>query len=417
MTLKLWKPLRSWRTAGMTALVAALVSGCSLIQGNGDKEVDTAQQMKTVRVENIVKQTVEDPVDVPAEVVSSVQLTVTSKTGGEVVEILKQRGDSVKQGEVIVKLNSPDLAQHLDEARQALSAAQDNLSNVKIDGASSRTSLQSQLNAAQQTYNKLRNDYDLGLGTKEQVDQARTDLLNVQSELSILNRQQTNVLSAAQTAVNQAKAGLQEAEEALDDQGVKAPTSGLLTEIPIVTGMSVAAGAEIGLIEKLDTVKIKASLSADGVNRVKGKKQLTYFTPDRKNKYTGDVSFLSDVLDPETKGFELNLAVSNTDMSLKPGMKVIVRLTDDSDLQGLAVPVQSILQEGDAAYIFVVSGDRVMKRKVELGRTYDLVQEVLSGIQENEQVVVSSVRGLKDQEQVQVQTQSVPEPLETVETP
>jgi HlyD family secretion protein len=88
-------------------------------------------------------------------------------------------------------------------------------------------------------------------------------------------------------------------------------------------------------------------------------------------------------------------------MSLQPGMKVRVQLTNEEEQVVVAIPTRAIFQEGDKTYVFVVKGDQVEKRRIELGRLNEPLQEVLSGVKEKELLVISGQTQLKNNEKVQ----------------
>jgi RND family efflux transporter MFP subunit len=116
----------------------------------------------------------------------------------------------------------------------------------------------------------------------------------------------------------------------------------------------------------------------------------------------GKVSYLADVMNSSTKAYALELEVPNPEKKLKPGTKAQILLTEEKDQNVVAVPTLSVVREGGDTFLFILNGDHVEKRKVELGRLNETYQEVLSGVKEGEQLVISGQHQLKDQEKVQV---------------
>lgn len=94
--------------------------------------------------------------------------------------------------------------------------------------------------------------------------------------------------------------------------------------------------------------------------------------------------------------------MANADRKLKPGMKAQVLLTDDNDQVVVTVPTLSVVREGSETFVFVLVGDTAEKRKVELGRLNETIQEIISGVKEGEQLIVSGQNQLKDKEKVQL---------------
>ncbi len=114
------------------------------------------------------------------------------------------------------------------------------------------------------------------------------------------------------------------------------------------------------------------------------------------------MSYLADVMSSQSKSFTLELEVPNGDRKLKPGMKAQILLTEESEQMVVTVPSLSVVREGGETFVFILVGDQVEKRKVSLGRVNDTFQEVLSGVSEGEQLIVSGQNQLKDKEKVQL---------------
>jgi multidrug efflux pump subunit AcrA (membrane-fusion protein) len=394
------------------------MAGCDMAPVTPNSVSNQGQTLKKIKVSKVIMQKVGDPIERAAEVQSSFQYDIIAKAGGNVGQILKKRGDIVQADEVIIKLNSSEAKSQKEIAALAVQTVQDTIERTKQrakkDLENQRRELSSSVQKTEQglkdllrNYNKMKNDYDIGLVTKAQLYQAESQMMNTRLELDQL-KIKVNGLELAdsgtemETQLKNAQVSLQQVEQAITNLEVKAPVSGLLTELPLETGMSLQMGANVGVIQKLDPIIIKAQLTAEETNRLKDKKELTYYLPGTTPKYKGSISYLSKVIDPKTNAYEVNLQLPNKDVTLMPGMKVKIQLTDEKDQMGLTVPSYSIVKEGEEDYVFVLAGDSVEKRKVQLGRVNEPFQEVISGVKEGDRVVVSSPNQLKDKEKIGV---------------
>jgi RND family efflux transporter MFP subunit len=396
------------------ALTVAVAVGCS---AGGTPAAPTAAQeetIKTVKVQPITKQSIGDPLEQVADVVPATELDVISKAGGEIKEILKQRGDHVEAGEVILKLDPTDMllqkekaALQLRSSQDALEKARKDLADSKAEMANSVKKMEQALLDATKAYNKARNDYDQGLINKTQLDQAETMWKNQTMDLDILKQKQqtletTDSLSALQTQVESAQLAMKELERSLDNLDVKAPVAGVLTELPVVVGATIQPGMKIGHVQQFDPILIKAKLTENSAKLVRGKQELVYYIPGSSERPKAKIKYLSDSMDAQSKSYDLELQVDNPDGKLRPGTKVQIQLTTEEEQIVLTVPTLSVVREGGDSFVFILVGDTVEKRKVELGRLKELNQEVLSGVQEGEKLVVSGQNQLKDKEKVQL---------------
>jgi multidrug efflux pump subunit AcrA (membrane-fusion protein) len=410
------KSLRSGaKFAAALVLTVAVAAGCTAGGKQGAEPAAAQEQaIKSVKVQKISKQKIGDPLEQVADVVAATQLDVIAKAGGEVRELVKKRGEQVAAGDVIVRLDPTDMqiqrekaALQLQSSQQALTKGRKDFTDGKTEMANSVKKMEQALLDVTKTYNKAKNDYDQGLITKQQLEQAETAWKNQTMDLDLLKQKQktletSDTLSALETQVQSASLSIKELERSIANLEVKAPVAGILTELPLVVGATIQPGTKVGHVQQLDPIRIKAQLTESSAKLVRGKQELIYYVPGSTERPTAKISYLSDTMDAQSKSYELELEVANPNGALKPGSKVQVQLTLEQEQIVLNIPTLSVVREGGDSFVFVLVGDTVEKRKVELGRLSELNQEVISGVKEGEQLVVSGQNQLKDKEKVQL---------------
>lgn len=397
---------KSYRKRMQLALLAVIgmiaVAGCAAEGKEGGAAAVAAAEsgLRTVSVQPIVKKQISGPVEQIADVVASGQTDITAKTAADVLEVVAERGDRVQKGDVLIRLDDTDAALALDQARLAYENAKLALATGRKQWQHNVAQLEQALSEATKTYNKMRNDYDQGLVDKSGLDRAENAYTNLQRELALLK--ETSV-DALELQVETAGLSLEMAERSFHYHEIKAPIDGIVTSLDVQAGMTVAPGVPLGTIQQLDPIKIKAHLTEEAAGLARGKDQLAFRVAGDAATYIGEVTFLSEVIDPQSNAHELNLSVANPELALKPGMKVQVRLTDEEEQLVLAVPTLSIVREGADNYVFVYNNGIAERRKIELGRLNELEQEVLSGVQEGELLIVTGQHQLTDGEQVELE--------------
>jgi HlyD family secretion protein len=407
---------QSSKWAAIMILSSVLIAGCTS-QDAGPAASPAAsqeQQIKTVKVAKIGKQKIGDPQEQIGDVVSSIQLDVVTKAGGEVVEILKKRGEKVTKGDILYRLDTSDIELQKDQSLLSIKSASAGLTKAREDLANGRTELVNGITKltqaatdAEKDYNKARNDYDQGLVIKEQLDQTETKWTNAKLDLQIAQKKlntmdNTNSLAPVEVQLESAQLGVRSADKTLSNMEVKAPTSGYLTDFNVELGMTVPPGFKSGQVQQIDPLKIKADLTDVSANLVRGKSELSFYIPGSTEKLTGKVSYLSEIMNAQTKAYDLELEVPNSNGQIKPGAKAQILLTGDEEQVVLVVPSLSLVREGGDSFVFILTGDTVQKRKVELGRINETSQEIISGVKTDETIVVSGQHQLKDQEKVKV---------------
>ncbi|MFE5319801.1 efflux RND transporter periplasmic adaptor subunit [Paenibacillus sp. NPDC056579] len=404
----------STKVVGAVIISSALLAGCTS-QPAAQPQTNAAEtQIKTIKVAKIEKKKIGEPLEQVADVSSSITLDVINKVGGDVQEILKKRGDMVEKGEVIFRIDPTDVLLQKEKAQVSLTGSREQLAKSKQDLVNSRQDMQNgiakletSIKDTEKNYNKMRNDYDLGLVTKNQVEQMEDQLKNLRLELDsakakLKTLDSTNSLSQVEQVLQSSDLSIREADRTLANMEVKAPVSGVLTDLPIEVGMTLQGGFRAAQLQQLDPIKIKAELTEDAAKLIRGKQELSFYVPGSVDKQKAKVSYLADVMSAQSKSYALELEVPNADRKLKPGMKAQILLTEENDQVVITVPTLSVVREGGDTFVFVLSGETVEKRKVQLGRLNETDQEVLSGVKEGEQLVISGQNQLKDKEKVQL---------------
>lgn len=405
----------STKVVGAVVISTALMTGCTAKPAAQQTAANAGEsQLKVVKVAPIEKKKIGEPLEQVADVVASLQMDVVTKVNGDVLEIMKKRGDVVEKGDVLFRLDPTDLQIAKEKAQIALNGTQQQLAkaredvvNGKQDMVNGIAKLEAAVRDAEKNYNKMRNDYDLGLVTKIQLEQLETQLNNLKLDLESSRQklstfERTNQLAQLEQGVQTADVTIRELDRSLANTEVKATASGVLTELPVEIGMTLSPGFKAATIQQLDPIKIKAELTEESAKLIRGKQELQFYVPGQTDRLKAKVAYLADVMGAQSKSYSLELEVPNADRKLKPGMKAQILLTDDEDQVVVTVPTLSVVREGSETFVFVLVGDTAEKRKVELGRLNETIQEIISGVKEGEQLIVSGQNQLKDKEKVQL---------------
>ncbi|MFD0680487.1 MULTISPECIES: efflux RND transporter periplasmic adaptor subunit [unclassified Paenibacillus] len=402
---------KAWKStvapASMILLCAVVAAGCSVTSA---KE----SQLRQVKVVPVAKQAMEGLVEQDADVVSSSQVNVTVKVGGDVQQLLKKRGEPVRQGEVILKLDTADMERSKRKTELTREGLQSQLVKTREDVATNKAVLKNtigklgmQIADLEKAYNNLRNDYDQGIAAKSQLEKAETqwktailDLDTAQKQLA--NLEATDPLATLKIQLETTEVGVEDINKTISDLEVKAPISGILTDLFPEQGMSIQSGYVAGVIQQLDPVKIHSDLTEAQVKLARGKSEVSFTLPGSNDKFQGAVTYLADVMSPQSKTFVMELTAKNEGFKLKPGTRVKLLLGDGGKQDALALPTSAVAQEGNEMYAYVLVGEQVEKRKVTLGRAVNGYREVVSGLKEGEQIVISVGQGLLDKEKVEI---------------
>ena len=243
---------------------------------------------------------------------------------------------------------------------------------------------------------------------KVQLEQAQLKLRNDETELERVRTllSQGGISQAdfdqLELAFNVSKSSCRNIEE---NTILRSPVSGVITARNYDRGDMFTMGQPIYTVQQITPVKILVGISETDYTRVK-KGDTVSITADALpgKEFSGTVNRLYPTMDPATHTFNVEVTVPNTRRELRPGMYARVTVNFGSTFN-IVLPDTAVLkmQGAGTRSVFVVDPEgKAEMRVVTLGRHFDGKYEVLSGLEEGEQVVVKGNSALKAGQAVQI---------------
>jgi HlyD family secretion protein len=203
-------------------------------------------------------------------------------------------------------------------------------------------------------------------------------------------------LAIAEAQVEQSKAALEQAKLRLADAILVAPFSGTVLSIGAEVGEVVSAATPVVVLADLERYYIDASVDETDIGLVQVGQDATISLdafPDMK--LTGKVTRI-DPLGKVSQGvvsYAVEVEVTSTNVPIRPNMTAIVDIVVARKEGVLVVPNRAVRRDTAARYsVEVLRGDQVEQRTVTIGLSNELVTEIVSGLREGEEVVVSTPR-------------------------
>jgi cobalt-zinc-cadmium efflux system membrane fusion protein len=281
---------------------------------------------------------------------------VLTPLGGRVIALKVSLGDRVAQGQVLAVVDSPDLGQAYDD----------------YDKAADTVKLTEKNLGRQEAQNKL------GTASDRDLDQARSDHAQAVAEYT---------RTQARLKILGVPLGGASSPRLLT---VTAPVGGSITALAVAPGNMINDPTQpLMTIADLSTVWVTALVPEKDVASVSKNQDaevslLAY--PDRV--LHGKVSFVSAVIEPDSRRNKLRIAFANPDYALKPNMFAAVTLSGTAHSQ-VVLPSSALLMNNDRTSVFVATAPWTFER-----RTVDPQLEegssvaIRSGVEAGEQVVV-----------------------------
>ena len=281
---------------------------------------------------------------------------VISLAAGRVVEIRARLGDTVEKGQVLLRVQSPDIASAFSDYRKAVA-----------DEA-----------LASKQFERARDLYDKGA-------------------ISL------NDLQVAQSAEEKAKVDVETTLEHLRVLGVdkdhpsgvvdiKAPVSGVITDQQATNaaGVQGLSGSNPFTISDLSSVWVLCDVYENDLRNVHlGETADIRLNAYPDKKYNGKISNIGPVLDPSVRTVKVRIQVENPGRLMRIGMFVTATFQAQTKVEYALVPASAILHLHDRDWIYVPAGDKSFRRvEVRAGSTLpDKMQEIREGMKAGQQVV------------------------------
>jgi Cu(I)/Ag(I) efflux system membrane fusion protein len=171
-----------------------------------------------------------------------------------------------------------------------------------------------------------------------------------------------------------------------------APQSGVIDNLAIREGFYVKPGTTLMSIVALDDVWVEAEMFERQAAQVKVGQSVTMtlgFVPGKT--WQGQVDYVYPTLDAQTRTLGVRLRFDNVDRLFKPNMFAQVIIHSDSEEQTLMVPKEAVIRTGTQNRVVLVMGKGQYKSvAVKLGQVTNKFAQILGGVKEGEQIVVSA---------------------------
>jgi membrane fusion protein (multidrug efflux system) len=190
--------------------------------------------------------------------------------------------------------------------------------------------------------------------------------------------------------VNAAKATLGAANTSLRRSLVRAPFDGAITERRVTSGDFVRVGTVMFQVLDDSVLKFRGEVPEREAPNVKvGQTVRVQVAAFPGRSFPGGVTWINPGVNPSTRGVGIEARMENLEHTLKAHFFARAEIVTDAAAPTLVVPVDAVVTFAGVSKVYVVDRDVAQAREITLGSTRDDLQEILSGLQPGERVVVS----------------------------
>lgn len=441
-----------WILGGVVALLVIFLLVAKQ-QGWIGKEKPTE-----VEFVKVGKSDITETVSASGKIQPEVEVKITPDVPGEIIALYVKEGDSVKKGQLLLKIQPENYVSVAQRAEAVVNQTKANAEQAK----SSIAQGEARLVRAQAEYNRQKRLFDDKVVSASDLEIAETNLKVARQDLEAAK----SSVEASKFNVKSAEAGLKDASENLRKTSIYAPMSGIVSKLAVelgerVVGTSQMAGTEILRIANLNNMEVRINVNENDIVRVSlgdtaiidvdsyamtGKKFRGIVTEIANTANGSGTSSLAAASTDAVTEFEVRIRIlpesyrelvdrkARKVYPFKPGMTATVDIVTEKKIGVMSVPIAAVTTRGadDAAstdvkkdddapaattqepkptkkdkpkeVVFIHDKDKAKIREVKTGITDTAAGtiEVISGLKEGEEIVsgpfIAVSKKLKDGE-------------------
>lgn len=209
-------------------------------------------------------------------------------------------------------------------------------------------------------------------------------------------------LQATETQLEIAKANRRQAELHLERSTVVAPFAGQIGAVHTERGEVLGPGMPVLRLVSLDTVIVRLNVTDRDVVSLERGMAAQIHLQAVATPFSGSISNIAPVADSDTRAFQVEVAVKNSQRKLLPGMIARVELGREMPAESVLIPQEWVVTGLNTQGVYVVEDATAVWREVELGEVVRDQVVVSTGVGVGDRVVVNGHRSLADGDDVLV---------------
>jgi RND family efflux transporter MFP subunit len=308
--------------------------------------------------------------------VEAVNISYVAPKGapGVVKAVYVKKGDLVKKGQLLLKMEDVIL-------RQNVATAQQNLETLKT-----------QLAYLKNLYQKQKNLWDQNIGTEVQLITAKNNVDNVESQLKA-NEEQIKI-----------------AKEQLNYTSVYSDVNGVAEDVNIRVGETFAGIAgtspQIKIVNTAD-LKVTTQVPENYLGKVTVGTKVRITLPDINRTLDASISVAGKLIELTNRSFFAEARIPS-DPAFHPNQVALVQIQDYSKPKSIIVPVNTIQSDDKSKYVMVAAKENgkmiAHKRAVVIGEFYGNKMEIKSGLQTGDLIVTDGFQSLYEGQLITTET-------------
>ena len=387
------------------SLIASVVS--LLVATSCAKKPDITQRgpiVQGAKIETVKTSSVDDHYEAVGTVRAKTSSIVAARIMGNITSIRVHEGDRVRAGQTVIEIENRDAPVQIRKAQAGVRETNDALDEAERNiraAESARDAARANESLASSTFNRYQTLFNRQSVSPQEFDEVRTKLEVAKAESERADRM-LQVAKARQNQtlgrIDQAKADVSNARIYAGYSRLASPINGIVVTKHVDVGSMAAPGAPLLTIENDANYQLEVSVEESQLGRIHPGDQASVTIEALGNQELScSVVEIVPAADPNSRSFTIKLSLPNIKgEQLRSGIYGKARFVSGAR-NLLSVPQKAVTQNGQLVSVFVVdqSGTARM-RLIKIGEKLGERVEVLSGLNDGEQIVSEVFPQLKD---------------------
>lgn len=345
----------------MRLLYITLLSAVSLsLYSCGDsakEQVEDTRPTVSVQVKSVLSENNPAFLTASGVVEAMNSATLSTRVMGFVDQVHVNVGDKVNKGQLLISINNSDLSAKQAQASAGITEAQAAFDNAEKD------------------YSRFKNLFENNSATRKELDDMRANY------------------TMAKARLEGAKGMASEVSSQFAYSDLRAPFNGIVTNRKIEVGDMANSGVPLLTIEDPGNYEVIASIPESEISKVKSGAEVKVFVRSLQAEVNGKVTEVSSSAINTGGQYLVKIVLDKSDKNILSGMYATVNFPVESNnnASAILIPTSALVHKGELTGIYTVSqSNTAILRWLRLGREYDGVVEVLSGLSADEKYIVSA---------------------------
>lgn len=324
----------------------------------------------------------------PGEAVTNKKIAMKAEVSGVVQKLNVEESQHVKQDDLLVQLDDREYRLNLERAdAERLSKLSAILVEKRFGGLGEipASSDSEKIQKAKEEYDNASELFGKGLISRKNFEQASTDY-----ELVLIESgEKKEEILAASKGLTQSEIEVKKARLDLEKTEIRAPFSGIITDIKISPREHLASGRELFSLVDISHIQVYAKVLESEIGRLQvGREVEIKFSAYPKKVFKGRTKAISPIINPEDKTCKVVIEVDNPREEIKPGMHAEIEIPAEIYKDRLLIPQEAVLVRSGRKLAFVVEDGLAKWKYLEVGLENEDYAEIIDGVKEGEVVII-----------------------------